>query len=143
MNHLLWIVPFILMHQGVNQKFPPEFYQIPEQIREQATVVVSATYWRGRTPCMWRPDGTRVWAIDSSFHIKRLYRGEVRTKFFGINAAMLPASRYVEKQLEVKNQYLVLLQPNPDKMKALKKGDGIYFWNSLRDDEILAIVETK
>ena len=143
MNHLLWMAPLLLMYQSHNQKPPLAFYQIPEEIRERATVVVSATYSKGRTPCMVRSDGTRVWAIDSSFHIKRLYRGEVRTKLFSINASMLPESRYVEKQLEVKNQYLVLLQPHPEKMKALKKGDGIYFWNSLREDEIVAIVEIK
>ena len=143
MNHLLWMAPLLLMHQSHNQKPPLAFYEIPEEIRERATVVVSATYSQGRTPCMLRPDGTRVWAIDSSFHIKRLYRGEVRTKFFSINASMLPASRYVEKRLEAKKQYLVLLQPNPDKMKALKKGDGIYFSNSLRGAEIVAIVEIK
>src|SRR5436190_17456599 len=141
MNHLFYMASLLLMIQPHSQKLPDEFYRIPEQIREQATVVVSATYARGRTPCMLRPDGTRVWAIDSLFEIKTVYRGKVGSRFIRINASMLPNSRYVAKRLEIKRAYLVLLQPGSEKMKAIKTEDGISFWDSLRDGEIIAIVE--
>ena len=111
--------------------------------REQATIVVSATYAQGRTPCILRSDGTRAWAIDSLFHIQQIYRGKVGSRFIRINASMLPKSRYVAKRLEIKRPYLVLLQPGSEKMKAIKTKEGISFWDSLREEEIIAIVETK
>src|SRR3989442_9319029 len=60
MATLLLIVP----PQTHYQKLPAEFYQIPEQIRERATIIVSGTYGQGRTPFFFRPDGTRVWFFD-------------------------------------------------------------------------------
>src|SRR5438876_10966424 len=109
MNQLFWMVPMLLVLQPHNQKLPDEFYRIPEQIREQATIVVSATFAQGRTPCILRSDGTRAWAIDSLFHIQQIYRGKVGSRFIRISASMLPKSRYVAKRLEVKRKYLVLV----------------------------------
>jgi hypothetical protein len=143
MNHLFLMAPLLLMLQPNSQKLPNEFYQIPEQIRERATVVVSATFAMGRTPCFWRPDGTRVWGIDSSFHVEKVYRGMVGRKFISINGSMLPTSEYVAKRLEVDRKYLVLLEPVGKNVRLIRTKQGIGFWDSLRDEEIIAIVEIK
>jgi hypothetical protein len=142
MNHLLLIASLIVIPQH-NAEMPGEFYKIPEQIRERATVVILARYARGRTPCMIRPDGTRVWAVDSSFEIRSVLKGQVGAKSIRINASMLPNNAYVARELELKREYLVLLKPAAEKMKAVKSREGIGFWDALRDEEIIAIVETK
>src|SRR5882672_6084982 len=98
MNQLFYMASLLLVLPPHSQKLPDEFYQIPEQVRERATVIVLATFAQGRTPCMLRPDGTRVWALDSSFHLRKVYRGEIGSKYIRINASMLPKSRYVAKR---------------------------------------------
>ena len=131
----------LLMLTPQNQKLPDEFYKIPEPIREQATIIVSGVYGQGRTPCMFRPDGTRVWALDTWIEVRRVYRGEVASKFIRINPSMLPDSEYVNRQLKRGQRYLALLRPDEEKTRAIKTKDGISFWNSLRNEEIIAIVE--
>lgn len=126
-----------------SQSLPKEFYKIPEQVRSRATVVLTGTYGQGRTPCLLRPDGTRVWFIDSWFKVKEIYRGEVASKSISINTAMLPDSEYVTKKLEREHRYLLLLRPDEEQAKALKTEDGLRFWDSLREEAIIAIVELK
>ena len=126
-----------------NQNLPEEYYRIPEQLRGSATVVITGTFGQGRTPCMFRPDGTRVWFIDSWFSVKKVYQGVVKNRFVRVNTAMLPDSEYVSKDLERDHDYLVLLRPDKETMQAMKTKEGIRFWDSLHDDEIIAIVELK
>lgn len=132
-----------LMLTPQNQNLPDEFYQIPEPVRERATIIISGTFGQGRTPCMLRPDGMRVWAVDSWFEVKRAYRGSVSSRIIRINPLMLPRSSYVSEQLKREHKYLVLLNPREEKMKALKTREGLRFWDSLRDEEIIAIMELK
>jgi hypothetical protein len=143
MRHLFLLALSLLVFPPENQKPPAAFYEIPEQIRERATVVFSGTYSEGRTPCIWRPDGTRVWGLDSSFLVKTVYRGKVHSRVIRINKSMLPESGYVTKQLESQRKYLVLLQPRVEKMKAIKTKEGLGFWDSLRGEEIVAIVQMR
>jgi len=133
----------LLIFAPQNQNLPDEFYQIPEPIRGQATVIISGTYSRGRTPYIWRPDGTIVFALDQWFAIKRVYRGKVGSKLIRMNPAGLPTSSYVSQSLKLDHAYLVLLRPGSEKMKAIKTREGLSFWDALRDEEILAIVELK
>jgi hypothetical protein len=139
----LFSMAMLLMLAPQNQNLPDEFNQIPESIRQQATVIVSGTYGQGRTPCMFRPDGTRVWGLDWYFAIKRVYRGKVGSKVIRIKPASLPTSSYVSKGLKLEHRYLVLLRPGREKMKAIKTRDGVSFWDALRDEEIIAIVELR
>jgi hypothetical protein len=143
MNHLLSMAMLLMTLAPQNQNLPKEFYQIPEQIRERATVVVTGTFGQGRTPCEFRPDGTRVWYIDSWFDVTQVYRGKVGHKSIRVNTAMLPVSRYVSKKLQREQNYLVLLRPDEETAKAIKTAEGLSFWNSLHDEEIIAIVELK
>jgi hypothetical protein len=143
MNHLLSMAIVLMMLAPQNQNLPEEFYRIPEQLRESATVVVTGTFSQGRTPCMLRPDGTRVWFRDSWFNVKKVYRGKVGTNSVRINTAMLPDSGYVSKKLERDHNYLVLLRPDEETLKAIQTKEGVSFWDSLNDDEIIAIVELK
>jgi hypothetical protein len=126
-----------------NQRLPDTFYKIPEPIRETATLIVSGTYGQGRTPCMFRPDGTRVWGLDSWFTVNRVYRGKVVSKTIRINTAMLPKSDYVSNSLKPAQQYLLLLRPRAESLKKLKSAEGVGFWESLREEEIIAILEAK
>jgi hypothetical protein len=143
MNQLLSMAIVLMTLVPQSQSLPDEFYKIPEQLRERATIVLTGTFWQGRGPCMMRPNGVRVWFLDSSFTVKKVYRGDLETKSIRINTAMLPDSEYVIKKLERDHNYLVLLRPDEETMKAMKTERGISFEDSLRDDEIIAIVELK
>lgn len=144
MHYLFSMAMLLMMLAPQNQNLPDEFYQIPEPIRGQATVIISGTYSRGgRTPRIWRPDGTIVFGLDQWFAIKRVYRGKVGNKFIRINPTGLPTSSYVSQSLKLEQAYLVLLRPGSEKMKAIKTREGLSFWDALRDEEILAIVELK
>jgi hypothetical protein len=143
MNHLLSMAMLLMTLVPQSQKLPEEFYKLPERVRERATIVIMGTFGRGRTPCMLRPDGTRVWAIDSWFNVKSVYCGRVGHQNIRINTAMLPDSQYISKELEVEHKYLVLLRPDEKAVRAIKTAAGLSFWDSLHDEEILAIVELK
>src|SRR5262245_52629303 len=99
MNHLLslWMVFAMLVPQ--NQNLPDVFYQIPEEIRDTATIILSGTFDQHRTPCIMRSDGLRVWAIDSYFIVNRIHRGKLRAKFVNIRKEMLPTAEYVRNEL--------------------------------------------
>ena len=142
MNYLFSIAALLTMLIPQNQKLPNEFYQLPESIRENATLIVSGTYSQGRTPCMFMPDGTRRWGIDCWFSIKRVYRGEVSGRLVRINSMMLPKGRYVSEELEQDHKYLVLLRPGQDALQRIKTGKANY-WDALDDEEIIAIVELR
>jgi hypothetical protein len=143
MGHLFSKAIFLAMLISHNQKLPDTFYKIPEPLRETATIIVSGTYAQGRTPCMLRPDGTRVWALDSWFTIKRVYRGEVRSKSIHINTAMLPKTEYINQKFKPAQEYLVLLRPVEETLKKLKTAEGVSFWEALQNEEIIAIMELK
>ena len=143
MKPMLSIALLWLMLAPQNQNWPEEYYRIPEQLRDRATVVVAGTFGQGRTPCIWRPDGTRVWGLDSWFKVQQVYRGRVRTKFIRVNTAMLPTSEYVPAHFEREHNYLVLLRPDAEELKALGTIEGVSFWDSLREEEIVAVVELK
>ena len=141
MNYLFSLA-LLAMLVPPNQKLPDEFYRLPESIREKATLIVSGTYGQGRTPCMFMPDGSRRWGIDSWFSIKRVYRGEVSGRLVRINSMMLPRTGHVSEDLEQGHKYLVLLRPAEETMKRIKTGEANY-WDALHDEEIIAIVELK
>src|SRR5690349_907759 len=141
MNMLFSTVILFFMLAPQNQKLPDEFYQIPEMIRETASVIISGTYYEGRSPCIFRPDGTRAWLIESLFDIKRVYRGKVRTQSIKINKAMLPKTPYVRVPLQQGHHYLVLLQPGREKIERIRTGERLRYWEALQDEEIIAIVE--
>ena len=143
MHQLFPMAVLLTMLSPENQKMPGEFYQLPESIRESATVIVSGTYGQGRTPCIFRPDGTRVWGLDSWISIKRVYRGKVGSKSINISRLGVPISEYVSKSLEQGHEYLVLLRPGEQKLKKIKSREGTSFFDALHDEEILAIVESK
>jgi hypothetical protein len=143
MNHLFSMAILLAMLTPQNQRLPDTFYKIPESLRETATLIVSGTYGQGRTPCIFRPDGTRVWGLDSWFTIKRVYRGQVKSKSIRINTAMLPKSEYINPRLKPAQQYLLLLRPRQETLKKLKTAEGVNFLESLREEEIIAIVESK
>jgi len=126
-----------------NQHLPDAFYRLPEQVREKATLIVAGTYGEGRSPCIFMPDGSRRWALESRFQITKVYRGEVGGKSIYINSAMSPKAKGVGGELEVGRKYLVLLRPGDESMKLIKAGGHVPFWDALSDEEIIAIVELK
>jgi hypothetical protein len=142
MNHL-FSMSLLLLLAPQNQHLPDAFHQLPEQVREEATLVVTGTYGEGRSPCIFRPDGTRVWALESWFHITKVYRGEVRGKSIHIKSRRLPKTKYVSEKLEVGHKYLVLLRPSDESMKLIEAEEYIPFGHALRDEEIVTIVELK
>src|SRR5882724_6081801 len=99
MNHLLSMALLLLTLVPQNQKLPDEFYQIPEPVRERATIIVAGTYDEGRTPCFWMPDGSREWFLDPMFDVKRNYQGEVGNGYLRINTLSLPVNEYVKQKL--------------------------------------------
>ena len=142
MTHLLAIaLLFTLVPPG--QNLPDAFYQLPEEVREKATVIVTGTYGEGRSPCIFMPDGSRIWALESWFNVKKVYRGEVGGKSISINSRVSPKINNVSVKLEVGRDYLVLLRPNEKSMKVIKAGEYVPVWDAVSLSEIVAIVELR
>lgn len=142
MNHLFSTVLLLLLVLP-NQDLPDAFHQLPEQIRERATVIVTGTYAEGRGPCIFMPDGTRIWALESRFNVKSIYRGTVGGKTIYLNSRVSPKINDVSVKLEIGRDYLVLLRPNEKSMKVIKAGEYVPVWHALSGEEIIAIVELK
>jgi len=49
----------------------------------------------------------------------------------------------VRAELKDGREYLVLLRPSEESMKAIKAGEYVPAWDALDDEEIVAIVELK
>ena len=143
MNELFSTAVLFLMFSSQTQDLPQELSQIPDQLREKATIIAKGTYGQGRSPCIFMPDGSRRWLLESWFHVKRVYRGKVGHKFIRINKAMMPKTEYVSENLERDRAYLVLLRPRPKSMEMIKSKEGVGVWDALREEEIVAIVRLK
>lgn len=141
MNHLFSMV-LLLMLVPQNQKLPNAFHQLPEQVREKATVIFTGTYGEGRSPCIFLGDGTRVWALESWFNVKTVYRGNAGKSIY-LNGRGSPKLNDLSVKLEVGRNYLVLLRPNEKSMKVIKAGEYVPVWDALHVEEIIAIVELK
>jgi hypothetical protein len=122
-------------------KLPNEYNQLPEQLRKQATIVLSGKYWEGRSPCIWLGDGRRVWAMESGFAVDRVYQGHVGGKSIQIKRAALRKSDYFGQSLVAQRRYLVLLRPDRESNELIKSGKIMSFSDALHDDEIIAIVQ--
>ena len=142
MNHLLSIVLLVLLVPQ-NQQLPDVFFQLPEEMRENATIIFTGTYGLGRSPCIYLGDGTRVWALEPWFNVKRVYRGKVGGKSIQISSSVSPKINDVSVKLEVGRDYLVLLRPNEKSMKLILSGHHVPFWDALDGPEIIAIVPVK
>ena len=142
MNYLFSFA-LLLMLVPPGQGLPNAFHQLPEQVREKATVIVTGTYGEGRSPCIFMPDGSRIWALESWLNVKKVYRGNVGGKTIQINSRVSPTINGVSAKLEVGRDYLVLLRPNEASMKVIKAGEYVPVWDALRGEEILAIVKLR
>jgi hypothetical protein len=142
MNYLFAMV-LLLILVPQNQKLPDAFHQLPEQVREKATVIFTGTYGEGRSPCIFRPDGTEIWALESWFNVKRVYRGKIGDKTIYINGRLSPKINDLSVKLEVGRDYLVLLRPNEESMKVIKTGEYVPVWDALHGEEIIAVVKLK
>lgn len=140
MTHLFSIV-LLLMLAPQNQQLPDAFHQVPEQMREKATVIFTGTYGEGRGFCQFLPDGTRRWALEPYFNVKKVYLGKVGGKFIHINTRLSPKINDVSVKLELGRDYLVLLRPNEESMKVIEAGEYVPVWDALRGEEIIAIVK--
>lgn len=140
MNHLISLAILLLMPVSQNQNLPDAYYQLPEQVREQATIIATGTYALGRSPYILMPDGTQVWARTSWFRITKVHRGQVAGRSIHMNISMLPKTKYVSAKLEVGREYLLLLRPGSKSLKVLKAGEQIPVRDALRDEEIIAII---
>ena len=144
MNYLFSLAMLLmLMLPPQNQHLPDAFQQLPAEVREKATLIITGTYAVGRSPCIFMPDGIRVWARESWFQITKVYLGTAGGKSIYIKSGRLPKAKDVSEKLEVGHEYLVLLRPSDESMKLIKAGGYVPFWNALRDEEIIAIVELK
>ena len=142
MNNLFAMV-LLLMLVPQNQKLPDEFHQLPEAFREKATVIFTGTYGEGRGPCMYLPDGTRRWALEPYFNVKRVYLGKVGGKTIHVNTRVSPKIKDVSTKLELGRNYLVLLRPNEKSMKVIEAGEYVPVWDAPYGEEIVAIVKLK
>jgi hypothetical protein len=143
MTQLLGIAMLLTLPAPQQQNLPDAFYELPEQVRERATLIVTGTYGEGRSPCIFMPDGTRVWYLISSIRITKVYRGEVGGKFIYLNKSSLQETKADTVQLTQDHKYLALLRPSAESMKAIRAGEYVPVWDALGDEEIIAIVELK
>src|SRR5689334_17679972 len=100
MSHLFSVALVLLMLTPQGQKLPDAFYKLPEEVRERATVIVEGTYGQGRSPCIFMPDGSRAWALEAWFQIKKVYRGQVGGKSIYIKRTS-PMTEVAGVKLEV------------------------------------------
>jgi hypothetical protein len=133
----------LLMLGPSGQNLPDAFHQLPEQVNEKATIIVKGTYGEGRSPCIFMPDGSRRWALESWFNVKAVYRGKVGGKTIYLNSRVAPKINGASVKLEVGRDYLVLLRPNEESMEVIRNGEYVPVWDALHSDEIIAIVELK
>ncbi len=143
MNYLISLAMLLSILVPQQQELPEEFHQIPEHVRAEATIIIAGTYAEGRSPCIFMPDGSRRWALESWFNVTKVYRGKVGGKSIYIKSRRLPKPKDVSEKLEVGHKYLVLLRPGVESMKLIKEGGYVPFWDALRDEEIVAIVKLK
>ena len=143
MNHLFSLAFLMLMFAPQNQRLPDEFHKLPEEASAKATVIVTGTFVRGRGPCIFMADGIRRWPLESWFRITKVYRGQVGGKNIYINSMIPAKDEEADVKLELDHDYLVLLRPNEESMKAIKAGEHVPAWDALDDDEIIAIVKLK
>ena len=143
MNHLFYLALLLLMLAPQDQKLPDEFHKLPEEARAKATVILTGTFVRGRGPCIFMADGIRRWPMESWFRIKEVYRGQAGGKNIYITSMIPLKNEEAGVKLELDHDYLVLLQPNEESMKAIKAGEHVPAWDALDDDEIIAIVKLK
>lgn len=143
MSQILPLTLALLILAPQSQNLPEAYYRLPEQVRSRATVIVSGTYGQGRSPCIFMPDGTRHWTLDTWFQIKKIYRGEAGGKSIFIKWDGSPKNERAGVRLEVGREYLVLLRPNEQSMKVIKEGKFVPAWDALDDEEIVAILEVK
>ena len=140
MTQLLAITILLTLLAPQKRDLPDAFYELPEQVREQATLIVTGTYAEGRTPCIFMADGTRAWSMEALIQIKKVYRGEAGGKFVYLDWFDLLHRRM---RLKRDHTYLVLLRPNEKSTQLILKGEHVIFWDALDDEEIIAIVELK
>ena len=140
MTQLLAITMLLTLLAPQKQDLPDAFYELPEQVREQATLIVTGTYAEGRTPCIFMADGTRAWSMEALIQIKKVYRGEAGGKFVYLDWFDL---LHRGMRLKRDHTYLVLLRPNEKSTQLILKGEHVIFWDALDDEEIIAIVELK
>jgi len=142
MNRLISMV-LLLVLVPQNQTLPDAFHELPQEVREKATVIFTGTYGEGRGFCQFLPDGTRRWALEPYFNVKRVYLGRVGGKTIHINTRVSPKINDVSKKLELGRNYLVLLRPNEESMKVIAAGEYVPVWDAPHGEEIIAIVELK
>lgn len=142
MNYLIPLAMLSLILVPRNQELPEEFYQLPEPVRAETTIIIAGTFAQGRSPCIFMPDGSRRWALEFWFNVTKVYRGEVGGKSVDINSGWAP-KKDVSEKLEVGHKYLVLLRPGDESLRRIKAGRRVPFWDALRDEEIVAIVELR
>ena len=140
MTHLVAIAMLLTLLAPQKQDLPAAFYELPQEVREQATLIVTGTYAEGRSPCIFMPDGSRVWARESYIQIRKVYRGEAGGKTLYLDWGRL---HEINPELTHGHTYLVLLRPNMKSMKAIRAGEYLPFWEALDDEEIIAIVNLK
>lgn len=143
MNYLISMAVLLSLLVPQGQELPKEFYRIPEPVRAEATIVVAGTYVQGRSPCLFMPDGSRRWALESWFRVTRVYRGRVGGQSIYVGSGSLPKTKEGGGELEVGREYLVLLRPGDESLKLIEAGGHVPFWDALRDEELIAVVELK
>ena len=142
MTHLLSIAMLLTLLAPQQQNLPDAYYELPEQVRKQATLIVKGIYAEGRSPCIFMPDGTRRWTLESFVQVKKVYRGEVRSKFLYLNRNALVETKAERMKLTRGQTYLILLRLSAESWKVIQ-GEYVPGWDALSDEEILAIVELK
>jgi hypothetical protein len=141
--NLLHAAVLSLMLMSKNHNVPRELEAVPAEVRERATVALIGTYYTGRSPCQFLPNGDRRWYLLAGFRIEKLLIGNFLADYVGINQAMLPEDPLVEKNQDLLpgEKYLVLLRPSAESMKELHKPDPIFAMdNSLHGEEVVAII---
>ncbi len=134
---------FIFQSLVASDKLPPEFSSLPKNLVKSANVIFSGIYTEGRSPCVFRPDGTRAWFLLKGFKVENIYKGKIKRNYIGIESEIF-AKKHIPKYLVEGHSYLVLLKIDLSTQKKLERNkDEYHYENVLGKEEIIAIVELK
>ncbi len=126
-----------------NSQMPAEISKAPRNLIKQANIIFSGTYTEGRSPCIFRPDGSRTWFLLEGFKIENIYKGKMTRNYIGIESE-ISAKKHIPKYLIEGHSYLVLLKIDLSTQKKLERNkDEYHYENVLGKEEIIAIVELK
>jgi hypothetical protein len=108
---------------------------------EKASLVIKATYFRGKYPCVFFRNGSAAMPVRFSFEKVKVLKGDMACANVDVCIGDLDESRFPH-DLASGRSYLVFLKPYPDSAALLKDPATEFTHDTqLSQDELVAIID--